>query len=82
MQPHPTDDRDIVLDERGLAYLRGSRLRVRQLGIEHTRDGLSPHELRWRYPDLTIEQIVTALSFFRNHARRMAYEAILEQTGR
>lgn len=78
MSTHPTDSVHIALDDRGLAYVRGTGVRVRRLGLEQAQSCLSPLQLRWRYPDLTLSQIQAALDFYRDHRARMDYEALLD----
>lgn len=78
MSTHATEDPAVVLDDRGLSYVRGSSCRVRQLGLEH-RAGLPRSELLRLHPEVEPELIGPALAFFRDHARRMEFEALLDR---
>jgi uncharacterized protein (DUF433 family) len=56
----------IVIDEKGVIGIAGTRIRVIHIAIE-TRLGLSPAQIREQYPHLSLAQIHVALSYYYDH---------------
>ena len=51
----------IVLDERGVAYIAGTRIKVRHIVIERNAWNKSPEQIHEEYPRLSLGQIYAAL---------------------
>ncbi len=54
----------ISTDERGVAYLAGTRMKVRQIVLEKNAWGLSPEEIQRGHEHLSLAQIYAALSYY------------------
>jgi len=50
----PTEQKHIVLDHRGVPYIEGTTMKVRELIVEHQAHGWSADELIWQHPYLTL----------------------------
>lgn len=57
----------IVIDERGVAHIAGTRIKVSHLAIEATTWERSPQEIREGYPQLTLGQVYAALGYYYDH---------------
>jgi uncharacterized protein (DUF433 family) len=57
----------IVLDERGVAYIAGTRIKVRHVVIQHSAWNQSPQQIREAYPQLSLGQIYAALAYYCDH---------------
>lgn len=67
----------VTIDEKGVARIDGSRMKVRHL-VEAWKSGAStPEKLQESYPHLTLAQIHAALSYYYDH--RAAIDAEIEQ---
>ena len=58
----------IVLDDRGIAWIKDTSLKVVELVREHVAYGWSADELREQHPYLTLGQIHSSLAFYYDHA--------------
>lgn len=63
----------IAVDAQGVARVAGSRIKVADLVLEHTREGLTPEQIVAAYPHLTLRQVEAGLSYY--YAHRAAVEA-------
>ena len=64
----------ISLDERGIAYIAGSRLKVRHI-VEVKNDGdLTPEQIQEEYDFLSMAQIYSALSYYADHKEELDAE--------
>ena len=70
----------IAHDEKGRPFLIGTSLRVANIAIEHTVYGATPEEIRENYPQVTLEQIHAALSYYYGHQQAM--DAQIAEAGR
>ena len=66
----------IALDERGIAYVAGTKMKVAQL-VAESKDGATPAGLVEYHPHLSLAQIYAALSYAASH--REEIEAYLEE---
>ncbi len=66
----------ISLDERGVAYIAGTRIKVRHIAIAHTEQGFSPVEMREAYPHLSLAQIYAALAYYHDHKPEVDAEIV------
>jgi uncharacterized protein (DUF433 family) len=57
----------IVLDDRGVARIQGTRSKVQQVVMDW-RNGMSPEKIQTAYPHLSLGQIYAALSYYHDHA--------------
>lgn len=84
-----TDDpNEIWLDDRGIAWLSDSNRKVNEIVGEHLAWGMTADRIQEGHPDLTLEQVVTALDYYAGHreqidaelaADRFLSEALREQ---
>ncbi len=68
----------IVLDERGVAYIEGTRTKVRHVVLVKQTSGLSPEEVQQQLPHLTLAQVYAALAYY--HAHRAEMDAEIQQS--
>jgi uncharacterized protein (DUF433 family) len=54
----------ITIDEAGVAWIRGTRVKVIEIALDHMAHGWSAEEIARQHPDLTLGQIHSALSCF------------------
>ena len=64
----------ICLDERGVAYIAGTRIKVRHVAIERQARGASVEEIEEAYPHLSLGQIYAALAYYYDHQERVDAE--------
>ncbi|HEY7116493.1 MAG TPA: DUF433 domain-containing protein [Tepidisphaeraceae bacterium] len=57
----------VVIDEKGIARVAGSRIRVIDLAMERTGWGMSPEQIHESHPHLTLAQIYAALAYYFDH---------------
>lgn len=56
--------RHITIDERGVAWIDRTRVKVIEVALDHLAHGWSAEEIARQHPDLTLGQIHSALSCF------------------
>jgi uncharacterized protein (DUF433 family) len=54
----------IELDEHGVAWIEGTRVKVIEVAIDKLVHGSSPEEIHFQYPHLSLAQIHAALAFY------------------
>ena len=64
----------ITLDERGVAYIAGTRMKVRQIVSEKRGWGLTPEQIQEGHPHLSLAQVHAALSYYYDHQVEMDAE--------
>jgi uncharacterized protein (DUF433 family) len=57
----------VVIDDKGVARLAGSRIKVTQLAVDHVALGMTPEQIRDAFPPLTLRKIHAALSYYFDH---------------
>ena len=57
----------ICLDERGVAYIAGTRIKVRHVAIERQAHRASVEQIQEAYPRLSLAQIYAALAYYYDH---------------
>jgi uncharacterized protein (DUF433 family) len=57
----------IVLDERGVAYVKDSRIKVALLIVGRRSNGWSAEELQQQFPQLSMAQVYAALAYYHDH---------------
>jgi len=77
----------IVLDERGIATIEGTTMKVIELVLDTTTYGWSPEEAQYQHPYLSLGQVHSALAYYWDHqeeldadiTRRLVYVDDLRQ---
>ena len=69
--PVATGYEHIVLDEKGVACIAGTTMKVLELVAETTAYGWSPEELHFQHPYLSHGQIHSALAYYWDHAEQI-----------
>ena len=64
----------ISTDERGVAYITGTKMKVRQVAIEKNIWGLTPEEIQEGHEHLSLAQIYAALSYYYDHKAEIDIE--------
>jgi uncharacterized protein (DUF433 family) len=57
----------ISLDDRGVAYISGTSMKVAHVAIDVERWGMTPQQIQENYPRLSLEQIHAALAYYDKH---------------
>lgn len=68
----------IELDENGVAWISGTRVKVIEVAVDKLAHGSSPEEMHFQYPHLSLAQIHAALAYYYEHQAGFDAE-ILEQ---
>lgn len=64
----------ICVDERGVAYIAGTRIKVRHLIVERIVWHRSPEKIQQEYPSLSLGQVYAALAYYYDHKDRIDAE--------
>ena len=64
----------IRVDERGIAYVAGTRIKVQNVAIQKTYWKQSPEEIQQAYPHLSLGQIYAALSYYCDNQEKVDAE--------
>jgi uncharacterized protein (DUF433 family) len=54
----------IELDDRGVAWISGTKVKVVEVVLEKIAHGSSPEEIHFQHPDLSLAQIYGAMTFY------------------
>ena len=57
----------IAVNDSGVPVIEGTGFKVTRLVAEHQTHGLSPEELQFQHPQLTLAQVYSALAFYEDH---------------
>ena len=57
----------VELDDQGIAWVRGTRVKVIEIAVDKLAHGSSPEEMHFQYPHLSLAQIHAALSYYYDH---------------
>ena len=71
----------IELDERGVAWITGTKVKVIEVATDKLVHGSSPEEMHWQYPHLSLAQMYAALAYYYEHQTEFEAE-ILRQAER
>jgi len=55
---------NIYLDEKGIAWIEGTGIKVIEIVLVHIAYGWSPNEIKFQYPHLSLSQIYSALAYY------------------
>lgn len=64
----------ISLDERGIAYIANTKMKVRQIVIEKNVWGLTAEEIQQGHEHLSLSQIYAALAYYYDHQNEIDTE--------
>ena len=70
----------VVIDDKGVARIAGSRIKVTHIALDHVGGGMTPEQILEAYPHLTLGQIHAALAYYFDH--RAALDAQIAQSDR
>jgi uncharacterized protein (DUF433 family) len=59
----------IRLDERGVAWIDQTNVKVVEVVMDKLAHGSSPEEMHFQYPHLSLAQIYAALAYYHDHQR-------------
>src|SRR6266702_4757031 len=71
----------IELDERGVAWITGTKVKVIEVATDKLAHGSSSEEMHFQYPHLSLAQIYAALAYYYEHQAEFEAE-ILRQAER
>lgn len=57
----------VEIDDRGVAYVGPTRMKVSRIVLARTADGLSPEEIAEAYDTITLSDVFTALAYYASH---------------
>ncbi len=57
----------IELDERGIAWISDTKIKVLEIAADKLAHGSSPEEMHFQYPHLSLAQIHAALAYYYEH---------------
>jgi len=64
----------VVIDDKGVARIAGSRIKVTHIAVDHIRGGMSPEQIHEAYPHLTLAKIHAALAYYFDHKTELDAE--------
>jgi len=67
----------IHLDERGVAWIDDTNVKVIEVVLDKLAHGSSPEEIHFQYPHLSLAQIHAALSYYYDH--QQAFDTQIER---
>ena len=59
----------VHIDERGMAFVRGTSTKVIEVALDVVVRGRTPHEIHAAYPFLSLPQIHAALGYYHEHQK-------------
>ncbi len=66
----------IELDENGVAWISGTKIKVIEVATDKLAHGSSPEEMHFQYPHLSLAQIHAALAYYYEHQAEFDAEII------
>jgi uncharacterized protein (DUF433 family) len=57
----------IELDDHGVAWISGTKIKVIEVALDKLAHGSSPEEMHFQYPHLALAQIHAALAYYYEH---------------
>jgi len=64
----------IAIDEQGIAWLAGTRVKVIEVALDKLAYGWSPEEIHFQHSDLSLAQIHAALAYYYENQFRLDAE--------
>lgn len=68
----------IEIDDRGVAWVRGTKVKVIEVALDKVAYGWSPEEIHFQHPDLSLAQIHSALAYYYEHQTELDTEIIAQ----
>ena len=69
-----TETRHILVDERGVAWIDDTNVKVIEVVVDKLAHGSSIEEMHFQYPHLSLAQIYAALSYYHDHQKEFDKE--------
>jgi uncharacterized protein (DUF433 family) len=66
----------IELDENGVAWIGGTKVKVIEVATDKLAHGSSPEEMSFQYPHLSLAQIHAALAYYYEHQEEFDAEIV------
>jgi uncharacterized protein (DUF433 family) len=66
----------IELDEHGVAWVSGTKIKVIEVVTNQLAHGIRPEEMRFHYPHLSLAQVHAALAYYYQHQAEFDAEII------
>lgn len=64
----------VELDERGVAWISGTKVKVIEVALDKLAQESSPEEMHFQFPHLSLAQIHAALSYYYDHQTELNAE--------
>ena len=64
----------IDLDDTGIAWIHGTRIKVIEVAVDKVAHGSSPEEIHFQYPHLSLAQVHAALAYYYEHQSELDAE--------
>jgi uncharacterized protein (DUF433 family) len=64
----------IELDDQGVAWISGTKVKVTEVALDKLAHGSSPEEIHFQYPHLSLSQIHAALAYYYDHQTELDEE--------
>jgi len=64
----------IDLDDSGVAWIHGTRIKVIEVAVDKLAHGSSPEEIHFQYPHLSLAQVHAALAYYYEHQSELDAE--------
>lgn len=71
MKAATTTYEHIVLDDQGVPVIAGANTKVIEVALAHKAHGMSPEELAYQLPHLSMGQIHSALAYYWDHKQEL-----------
>ena len=68
----------IEIDEQGVAWISGTKVKVIEVALDKVAHGWSPEEIHFQHPHLSLAQIHGALAYYYEHQTEFDEQMILE----
>jgi uncharacterized protein (DUF433 family) len=64
----------IRVDEKGVAWIEGTQVKVLEIALDKLTHGSSPEEIHFQYPHLSLAQIHASLAYYYDHQTELDAE--------
>jgi uncharacterized protein (DUF433 family) len=61
----------IEIDERGVAWISDTKVKVIEIALDKLVHGSSPEEIHFQYPHLSLAQVYAALAYYYEHQNEL-----------
>jgi uncharacterized protein (DUF433 family) len=68
----------IEIDDRGAAWVSGTKVKVIEIALDKVAYGWSPEEIHFQHPELSLAQIHSALAYYYEHQSELDTEIIAQ----